>query len=71
MANTAKIEKRIEDLKKKFQAVKEQSEGDPSSKEKVRRVRKRLKRAQRKLRKIRAAEAKRAASGKAKEQAAS
>lgn len=72
MADTAKIEKRIEDLKKKFQAaVKEQTEGDPSSKEKVRRVRKRLKRAQRKLRKIRAAEARRAASGKAKEQAAS
>lgn len=71
MANTAKIEKRIEDLKKKFQAVKEQSKDDPSSKEKARRVRKRLKRAQRKLRKIRAAEAKRAASGKPKKEATS
>lgn len=66
MADTAKIEKRIEDLKKKFQAaVKEQSEGDPFSKEKVRRVRKRLKRAQRKLREVRAAEARRTASAKA------
>lgn len=70
MANTAKLEKRIEDLKKKFQAARDPSGEKSVPQEKVRRIRKRLKRAQRKLRKIRAAEAKQAASGKAKEEAA-
>ncbi len=70
MANTEKLERRIEDLKKKFQAAREESEAGPVSLEKVRRARKRLKRAQRKLRKIRTAEAKRAAGGKAKTEGA-
>lgn len=70
MADTEKLEKRIEDLKQKFRAAKEQVGAGLSSLEKARRARKRLKRAQRKLRKIRAAEAKRAARGKAKGEAA-